>query len=1026
MASNLNVRNAVKLALAVNAGLVGLSAAPGALAQQEGAGELEEITVTGSRIKKKDFVSNAPVATVGFEQIELTGTVNTESLLNTLPQAVPGLDRTSNNPGNGTATVNLRGLGSVRTLVLINGTRVVPTGSGGSVDINAIPNALIQNIEVLTGGASAVYGSDAVAGVVNFILKDDFEGVNLNAGYEVTGEGDAAITSADITLGANIADGSGNVTFNFAYTDRDDLFQGDRDFAFFAQFDDEDANGNPILIDGGSSGIPSTSIFSGAFAQFSPTSFGVTFDESGDIRPFQLGENNDFYNYAPVNYIQLPQTRYQTTALGHFDVSDTATVYGRAMFTSSKVPQQLAPTPIFQTTTFTLDGSPFLTANSQTVLSGDNNDRVIVDNGDGTFSSTYNGGLGVRAARVIDDNGTPNDPDDDFCSNCTHDSSFVDDDDDGIDDDPSLDATDIIDSDADGIADTARAFVRRRLLEVGPRISDSSFTSYQIQVGIRGDITDNWDYDAYLQQGNVNGGETQAGNVDRNRFNQAMLLNLSDPSGRTCSDTSSSGASGSCAPINIFGEGNISAAGADFIRTRVSSIFDYDQLVAGVTFTGDLGEFELPGGEIGVAIGFEHIENDFNFRPSQALATGNIAGFNGAPAVAGGFDVDSAYVEFYLPFLSGAQFADLLDMELAYRSSDYTTAGSVESFKVSASWAPTDQFRIRGGFNRAVRAPSIGELFRPQSENFPGSTDPCSAEGVDQSAAVEAICLSTGVPANVMFSPAINLAAGQVRELQGGNPDLFEESADTYTVGVVVTPSAIEGLTFSLDYFDIEIEDVITGFGGGANNVLSTCYDPANPAGGIGSLFCSVVNRRPDGTIEFVQTTDQNAASQTLKGFDLLASYDMDLWGGDMRINYVGTFTDESVFTAFPGDLNPVRCAGDFGNDCGEPLPEYKHRMTFRWTSDEWTAQLLWRLVGEVKDDDDDTTYFVEKIDPTHYFDASGTYRFSDNYAVTFGIDNLLDEEPPILGDNQEQANTWPATYDVFGRTFFVRASAEF
>ncbi len=179
MARNLNVRNAVKLALAVNAGLIGLSVAPGALAQEESTEQLEEITVTGSRIKKKDYLSNAPVATVGFEQIEMTDTVNTESLLNTLPQTIPGLDRTSNNPGNGTATVDLRGLGTNRTLVLINGTRVVPTRQGGTVDINTIPNALIKDIEVLTGGASAVYGSDAVAGVVNFILKDDFEGVTL-------------------------------------------------------------------------------------------------------------------------------------------------------------------------------------------------------------------------------------------------------------------------------------------------------------------------------------------------------------------------------------------------------------------------------------------------------------------------------------------------------------------------------------------------------------------------------------------------------------------------------------------------------------------------------------------------------------------------------------------------------------------------------------------------------------------------------------------------------------------------------
>ena len=955
MARNLNVRNAVKLALAVPAGLVGFAAAPSALAQDDGAGELEEITVTGSRIKKRDFTSNAPVATVGFEQIEMTGTVNTESLLNTLPQTVPGLDRTSNNPGNGTATVDLRGLGSNRTLVLINGTRAVPTTAGGSVDINAIPNALIQNIEVLTGGASAVYGSDAVAGVVNFILKDDFEGVNLNVGAEQTFEGDAGLYSADITLGANVADGRGNVTFNFSYTDREDLFQGDRDFAFFAQFDNATATG---FIDGGSSGIPATSIFSNLTTI---STCCVTFDQNGQIRPFiTTGPNNDFYNYAPVNYIQLPQTRYQSTALGHFDISDRATVYGRAMFTSSKVPQQLAPTPIFASgTTFTVDGSPFLTANSQQVLS----DAF----GDG------------------------------------------------------------VDTDLDGIDDTATAFVRRRLLEVGPRIDESSSASYQVQAGIRGEISESWDYDLYLQQGNVNFDTAQSGNVDRTRFAQALLLDLAaDPTGGTCADPSQGSGDQPCAPINIFGEGNISPEGAAFLRTAVAATADYDQFVSGVTFTGDLGALELPGGAIGAAVGFEHIEQDFVFRPSQDLATGNIAGFNGSPPVSGGFDVDSFYAELYLPILSGVTGADLLDLELAYRTSDYSSAGNVESYKVSGSWAPTDWIRFRGGFNRAVRAPSIGELFQPQAEGFPGATDPCAAEGpMSGDPAVAAICIATGVPAAVVGSPSINLPAGQVRALFGGNPDLQEEEADTYTYGFVLTPSQVEGLSLSIDYFDIEITDFVTTFGGGAANVLNTCYDPTDPLGGIGSAFCNLVNRRPDGTIEFISQTLVNAATQTLTGIDFLGSYDFDLMGGDARINYVGTLTDESDFTSFDG-ATPIECAGNFGALCGEPLPEYKHRMTFRWSGDKITGQLLWRMVGEVDDDDPGTTYTIESISAQHYFDASGTYRFNDNFALTIGIDNLADETPPILGDNQEQANTWPATYDVFGRTWFLRASADF
>ncbi|MDJ0941243.1 MAG: TonB-dependent receptor [Woeseiaceae bacterium] len=959
MARNLNVRNAVKLALAVNAGLVGLSAAPSALAQDT-AGELEEITVTGSRIKKKDFTSNAPVATVGFEQIELTGTVNTESLLNTLPQTVPGLDRTSNNPGNGTATVDLRGLGTNRTLVLINGTRVVPTSSNGTVDINSIPNALIQNIEVLTGGASAVYGSDAVAGVVNFILKDDFEGVNINAGFEQTFEGDGTIYSVDMTLGANVADGRGNVTFNFAYTDRDDLFQGDRSFAETALFDD----GNGGLEPGGSSGVPGTAIFNSGFGDtgsgFAPNSSGIIFETDGSIREFVTsGQVNDFYNYAPVNYIQLPQERYQGTALGHFDISDRATAYGRFMYTSSKVPQQLAPTPIFQTSTFTVDGSPFITPAAQQVIS----DSI----GDG------------------------------------------------------------VDTDGDGIDDTGTALVRRRLREVGPRFSDSNYSTYQIQAGLRGDITDSWSYDGYVQVGNVNGGEVQLGNVNRDRFDQALLLDLSDPLNPACQDTASNGSTVGCSPMNLFGEGNISPEAAEFLRVAVASTADYEQTIYNLNFTGDLGPLELPGGAIGAAVGFERIENDFAFRPSQDLASGQIAGFNGAPPVSGGFDVDSVYAELYLPILSGARFADILDLELAFRNSDYSTSGNQEAYKISASWAPIADLRFRGGYNRAVRAPGIGELFAPVAEGFPGATDPCSAQGTAGSnAAVEAICLGTGVPAAAVGSPAINLPAGQVRQVSGGNVNLQPEVADTYTFGIVVQPSAVEGLSLSLDYFDIEIEDYITSFGGGASNVLNTCYDPANPAGGLGSAFCNVIDRRSDGTIEAVNLNIANVASQTLKGYDLLASYDFDLWGGDARLNYVATFTDESLFTAFPGDTSPVECAGFFGTVCGEPLPEYGHRATFRWSGDKITGQLTWRHVGEVDDDDPSEDYTVETIDGYNTFDMSGTYRFNDNYWLTVGIDNIADETPPIIGANDEQANTYPATYDVFGRTFFLRATAEF
>ncbi len=919
----------------------------------------DEIVITGSRIAKKDFTSNSPVATVGSAQIDITGTVNTESLLNTLPQTVPGLDRTSNNPGNGTATVDLRGLGTARTLVLIDGLRAVPTTQGGTVDINNIPTSLIESIEVLTGGGGAAYGSDAVAGVVNFILKDDFEGMQLNAGYEQTQDSDAKIWSTDLTIGANTGDGRGNVVLNMAWNDRDELFQGDRDFSFFAQFDD----GAGGLINGGSSGVPGTSIFAGAVGTSPPTtlncpSFGIVFDPDGSARCFDTASvtGNDFYNYAPVNYIQLPQERFQATSLASYEINDHAEVYGRATYTYSRVPQQLAATPIFQTTTFTIDGSPFLPSTTQANLSEAFGDGV--------------------------------------------------------------------DSDSDGIDDTGTAFVRRRLLEVGPRIADSLFNTFQFVAGVKGDINDNWDYDVYMSEGTVTGTNTQNGNVNRDRFNQALLLDLAaDPSGGTCVDPSANGATTNCAPINIFGQGNISDAGAAFLNTAVAAGQEYNQFFIGAGMTGTLEGLSFQGGPVQVAFGAEYRDEDADFRPSQDLAAGTIAGFNGSPAQGGAFDVYEIYGEMYVPLVAGKEWAELLELELQYRYSDYSTVGGVNSYKIGGTWAPTDQFRFRGAYNTSVRAPSIGELFSPQGENFPGATDPCAAEGPNAGdPAVQAICIATGVPAAAVNTPGINLPAGQVRALAGGNPNLTEESADTYTIGVVVEPASIPGLTFSVDYFDIEIQDVITQFGGSATNVLQTCYDPANALGGVGSNFCNVVNRRADGTINFVALTLQNSASQTLKGVDIIGEWDFDLGSGNASINYVGTFTQESEFISFTG-ATPIECAGNFGLTCDDPLPDYKHRATFSYAKDRFNGQILWRYIGGTDDDDPSTLFTVESLDAENYFDASASYEFNDSFKATFGIDNLFDVDPPIIGDNQEQANTYPATYDVFGRTFFVRGT---
>ena len=933
----------------------------------------DEVIVTGSRIKKADFTSNSPVATLEAVQFERSGVINTENLLNALPQTVPGLTRTSNNPGNGTATVDLRGLGSNRTLVLVNGRRAMVNGSAGVVDINTISPSMIKNVEVLTGGASSVYGADAVAGVVNFILKDDFEGMEANIGYNITEKGDAETLNASLTMGANFDDGRGNATVNMSYTDRSALFQGDRDFSRVAFFDD----GNGGLEPGGSSGVPGTSIFAGGLGTFSPDSFGIIFNPDGSIRPFETsGQVNDFYNYAPVNFLQLPQERFTISTSANYEVNEHAEVFMEARFANNTVPSELAPTPAFVGTNWTLDGNPFITPEAQQVLS----DAI---------------GSGV-------------------------------------------------DTDGDGIDDEASALLRRRLVEVGPRSGTDRRNTFQLVGGIRGAITDTWDYEASFSAGRTQNASNQSGNIDVPRFNQSLLL-ATDAAGQvildangnpTCADTGTNGSTSECVPLNIFGAGNISEAAADFIRTRVATTDETTQNIAQINFTGDLGSMRITDTPIGMALGAEYIENKFEFNPDQGVASSSIRGFNGSPPIAGEYDVYSAYGEMSVPLVEGMSFAENITLDLAGRISKFSTVGTKYNYKIGGEWEINDQIRLRGNYNTAVRAPNIGELFAPQGENFPGADDPCSASGAPVgglTAAQVAICTATGVPAGVVGTNAIDPASGQVRALSGGNRDLDVEEAQTITFGAVLKPAFMDGLSLSVDYFDINIDGFITDFGGGVDNILNTCYtDPV--LGGVGSVYCGVVNRRADGTIDFVRTQEANVAFRSIKGIDFAANYSFDTadaFGmdlGQVSLGYNGTYTMESKFQAELG-ARIDDCAGFFGNNCGEPDPTYRHFVALDVAKGALNANLTWQMLGSVKDGaplDGSSEQSVNKISAYHLFNTSMTYDFTDSFAMTFGIQNLFDQKPPVIGDNDEQANTYPSSYDVFGRSFFANAKVRF
>ena len=935
------------------------------------AAQVEEIVVTGSRIARPDLTSSSPVATVGEKELEQSGVVNTENLLNTLPQAVPGITSTVNNGSNGTATVNLRGLGSNRTLVLVDGKRQTPTTSAGSVDLNLIPPALIKRIEVVSGGGSAVYGSDAISGVVNFILKNDFEGMEFSAGYQETDKGEAPIYSADMTFGANFADRKGNVVLSLGYNKREALTQGERGGMLNTAWGDNATRTG--FVPSGSGAVEPGAVgafVSGRFLTLPGVANNAAnvglFTNDGNVRLYNSA--TDSYNFAPVNYVQTPQERFSVTSLASYEIKPGLTAYAKGNFVSSRVITQLAPTPagnrIFR---FSLDNNPFLTASAKTALNS----------------------LGSATSYTIP------------TSSSWTAGTFTD-----------------VDSDGDGIFDTVTGVFNKRLSDVGPRVANFNFTGFQVQMGLKGDIEAiNGGFETYFQYGNTHGSNSLLGDTSLARIQQGLLLNAA---GTGCLDPS-----GGCVPVNIFGNGTMSAAAANFIKTRINSSQDYEQLYGGFTFNGDTANaFSLPAGPIGFAVGFEYRSEDFAFNPSQDLAVGNLTGFNASPPVAGRFDVYEGYAEVLVPLLKDLPLVKSLDLELAGRTSDYTgQPHPVETYKIAGTWKVFDDLLLRASYNKAIRAPSVGELYSPQSNGFPTATDNCSARAAPNAATRQA-CINSGVSASVVG--LIN-ANQQTQTLSGGNPNLRPEEGKTITFGFAYTPSWLSNFSVTGDFFSIEINDAIANFGGSASNVMNVCYGSL-VNGNPNSPYCQAIRRLANGSIDFISLTAQNVATIKTEGFDIGVTWrttleDLGLpdWGSlAVRSLYTNTYE----YTTTPDEISaPIKCADKFGTRCGNPIPRHKLRTAANWRMNQFGVNLVWSHLDDVKDDNPGALYTVERVGAKNYWDLSADWDVTDNVAFTAGVKNLTQEAYPIMGGNASPSNSgYPATYDVLGRVFFINA----
>ncbi|MBC8027736.1 MAG: TonB-dependent receptor [Steroidobacteraceae bacterium] len=970
------------LVAAIGAALSGFAATP-VVAQENAnasgvAQELETVTVTGSRIRRNDYVSDSPVVTVSAEALTETGSTAIEQMLNRLPQFVPSVTTTSNNPGNaGQANIDLRGLGTQRNLVLLDGRRLPPSNPTGTVDVNIVPAALIESVEVVTGGASAVYGSDAIAGVVNFKLKRDFEGVAIDSGWGRTAENDGTEWSSSFTLGSNFAEDRGNAVFSFQYTEREAIYQGARDFSRLTLDVRREGNvpqGSGTILEGrfdlDSDNLITQSAMDRVFARYGaaagsvPFAQGIGFNPDGTLFTTGIGapgsvanyrgdrtdpsfDDSGFsYNFAPPNALQMPTERWNLAGFGTLALNDNAEAYVQAFFTTYDTQATLAPVPAT-----------------------------------GLSIPVTNPWISADLAELLASRTNP----------------------------------------------TADFDYRQRMLGVGSRESHEEYDVYQFLAGVRGKIGEDYNWDVYAATANM--ANTNFLNNDVSRSRIEALLDAPDGGRALCA--------GGYNPFG--GPSGLSQACADFVRGYFTNRTSLENTVAEATFGGKA--FAMPAGDAQFSLGAGYRSEVFDFRPDQAIAAGNLLGFNAVQALHGSFDVVDYFGELYLPVLAGKPLAQEVGFTLGARMSDHSIAGSNSAFKIEGNWQMIDSLRLRASYQHAVRAPSISELFSPENQNFPSLLeDPCdnrsSARRLGDNAdvrhggdgAVRGLCIAQGI--NPAVIDTFRFTDGQVPTIGGGNADLAEEQADTFTFGLVFGG---DNFRASIDYYSIELEDAI--FSVPAGEVLLLCYgfqgnnpdfDPNDPA-------CRSINRttqlngNPAGGSPSVpsQGTD-NVSTLSTAGVDVQFDWGFDLGAaGKLDLNLLGNWLEKWEIAYLPG-LPTIDYTGTIGDSVGGAFPDYKLLFNARWQFRDFGAGLrvqhLPAMDNKYATYDPFTTVGTPAIT---YLDANVSWRMDDMLELRAGIENLTDETPPLY-TAAVQMNTDPSTFDVLGRRYFLRANVKF
>ncbi len=948
------------------------------------ADKIEKIEVTGSRIPAANLEGASPVTVVDAATIKTDGLRSVENLLNNLPQVFADQGANVSNGASGTATVNLRNLGANRTLVLVNGRRL-PAGSPGTVaaDLNQIPAGLIKRVEILTGGASAIYGSDAVAGVVNFIMNDKFEGVQLQvnqsfynhkqqnpsgvadiiAGRAATNpanfqvpdnkSSDGRIFDANMLLGSNFANGKGNATLFFGYKKEQALLQRERDFSSCGLTSNGVTNGG---IDRFTCGGSSTAATGRIYNLNNDLSY-TPIDSAGNARRYVTAR--DAYNFNPTNFYQRPSERYSFSTFANYDVTDYAKIYGEFSFHNDSTVAQIAPGGIFFTDNiYTISATnPLLTPSWRTAL--------------GLVNPT----------------------------------------------------------------DTTDIWVGRRNVEGGGRSSSFTNTSFRTLVGVKGDMG-NWSYDAYLQTSKVNGTAVQDNYFSRARITLALDAVTDPATGNTvCRAALPGGSAPTCVPYDLWHLNGVTSKQLAYLQTPGNATGATQQQIQGISLSTDLGNygFKSPAAKsgVGIALGVERRTERLDNNTDQPTRDGDLSGAGGPNGGIRGakFTVQEFFGEVRAPLIEGKQFAELLSVNASYRNSDYDKpSAKTDTYGVGIEWSPVKEARLRGTYQQAVRAPNLIELYTIAGLGLYDGGDPCEGAAPTET---QANCARSGLSA-ARYGRVSPNPTTQYTGLFGGNANLKPETAKSTTLGLVLTP--MKNLSITLDYFNIKVDNTIGSVP--ATTTLTKCL-----ATGL-ALYCGAIKRDALGTLysqqSFILANNVNIGGVRTSGMDVGFNYVQKIGAyGSMTGNFLGTYLKSFDSEPVKGD-GSYSCVGLYGLTCGTPSPEWRHKARLSWAT-PWNVDfaMTWRFFGKVSIDTgsdnpilkNKTNEIDRNLAERNYFDLAASWQATKELSLSGGINNVLDKDPPLSGNTGTgfgNGNTYPQVYDALGRRVFLNATYKF